>query len=234
MECAPKGTDSGVRQPGEDRAPVRSRKHARGGPRPGAKFVAAAVPFGGGQSVLVVWDGRTGEMLRRFDPQPRLTALALAPEDGLVAAGDRYGTIRVGAFSDGQQLAQFKANHVSIHCLAFARDVKRVSDENQAAHRAAGWLLAAGDAGGSVTVWDLRRQIPRSHCRGSLHDVFAVAFSSDGMALASGGRYYPMLWDVATGELICRLESTANYVHAVAFSPDGQQLAVAGAPRAAH
>ena len=29
------------------------------------------------------------------------------------------------------------------------------------------WLLAAGDAGGTVTIWDLKKQVPINFCRGS-------------------------------------------------------------------
>ena len=87
------------------------------------------------------------------------------------------------------------------------------------------WLLAVGDAGGTVTVWDLEKQVPMNYCRGSHYDVYAVAFSPDGTTLASAGRGQAKLWDVATGRLLLNL-SPRNVMTALAFSPDGMRLAV--------
>jgi hypothetical protein len=109
-----------------------------------------------------------------------------------------------------------------IQCLAFSRDRRRPEKG------AAGWLLAAGDAGGVVALWYGSSAAPRSVCRGSSYHVHAVAFSPDGMTLASVGRNDVKLWDISSGQLLLNVEG--DYVlNDVAFAPDGRRLAFTSA-----
>ena len=89
------------------------------------------------------------------------------------------------------------------------------------------WLLCAGDQGGGVIIWDVQSRIPRSICHGpaSSGEVLALAFSPDGMTIASTGRGSVELWDVASGQFLLDVVA-GNYVTALAFSPDGKRLAV--------
>ena len=134
------------------------------------------------------------------------------------------------AIPGGVAVASLKSRDVRVDCLSFGRDQVRIgaraSGSGGGRNAGEGWLLAAGDTGGLVAVYDLRIGAPRSFCRGSHHDVFAVAFSPDGMTLASAGRERAKLWDVATGRRLLDL-GDRNTMNALAFSPDGRRLAVA-------
>jgi WD40 repeat protein len=56
--------------------------------------------------------------------------------------------------------------------------------------------------------------------------VNSVAFSPDGLTLASGSMDNTIkLWDVATGELKATLKDQTRTVRSAAFSPDGLTLA---------
>jgi WD40 repeat protein len=90
------------------------------------------------------------------------------------------------------------------------------------------WLLAAGDSGGSIVVWDLATGHPISRCNGSAFNVYALAFSPDGMTLASAGRFVSttILWDWASARPVLICSSTLSQFSGLAFSRDGRRLAV--------
>ncbi|WP_437737840.1 pentapeptide repeat-containing protein [Sorangium sp. So ce1335] len=53
----------------------------------------------------------------------------------------------------------------------------------------------------------------------------AVAISPDGTVLASGHARWVVLWDMATGSALRRLDGHSDWVTSIAFSPDGETLA---------
>jgi len=65
-----------------------------------------------------------------------------------------------------------------------------------------------------------------STLEGHASGVQAMAFSSDGKLLATGGHDQSVrVWNLATEALVHTLHSHGSCVHAVAFSPDGSRLA---------
>src|SRR5439155_25168298 len=110
----------------------------------------------------------------------------------------------------------------AIKCLALHRSAER---RGRAAKDDSGWLLAAGDDGGQVVLWDLERHIPKSYCHGSTHSVYAMTFSPDGATLVTGGRHAVKLWDLASGRLLLNI-GRGDFHTGLAVSPDGKQLAV--------
>jgi WD40 repeat protein len=100
-----------------------------------------------------------------------------------------------------------------------------------------GRLLAAGDFGGVVYLWNLaNRQFlgsldPEPEVRGLL----ALAFSPDGALIAaSEPNGHIALWDVPSRLRLASLVGPEVGVSGLAFSPDGQLLAVGGADGAIH
>ena len=207
---------------------LRTRPHAWN-VTPDASRVGACLRSDGGEAVVAIWDGVSGRLVRAVETG-RADGLAIAPDGSLMAAVTGVGEVTVWPLPGGPPVATLKARDVRLNCLAFGRDPvrpeARAGAGSMGSKVGSGWLLAAGDAGGLVTVYDLRTAAPRSYCRGSHHDVFAVAFRPDGMTLASAGREQAMLWDVATGRLLLGLPYR-NTMNALAFTPDGSRLAVA-------
>lgn len=152
-----------------------------------------------------------------------VAAMTLSPDGSLVAAAESTGKVSVWSVRDGRRVAEFTASRNEITSLALKHTTRVLESRERGTSEV--WLLAAGDSGGIVTIWDLRTQTLSAYCRGGHYHVYAVAFSPDGMTLASGGRGPIKLWDVATGRLLLDVPS-GDYITGLDFAPDGMRLAV--------
>jgi eukaryotic-like serine/threonine-protein kinase len=173
--------------------------------------------------IIAVWEITSGrEIMKTALPQG--TDLALTPDAGLLAAGKESGEILLWSLPKTEPISTLKAGRNRINCLTFGLDPVRRAGQKAGDIK---WLLAAGDDGGGVIIWDLQGRIPRSICHGPTGSgqVHTIAFSPDGMTLASAGRGSVQLWDIASGQSLLNVDS-GNYVMALAFSPDGGRLAV--------
>lgn len=154
------------------------------------------------------------------------SALGFTPDGSLLAVGGADGVTTVHSIPDLRVVAKLgvpvRAN--PIQCFAFTRD-----------HliRASGlvgtnWLLAVGDQGTELAIWDVAAALPRVFCRRSHWELESLAFSPDGSLLASAGRREPRIWDAYTGEMLLQVgyDWVSSDTTALAFSPDGTRLLV--------
>ncbi|MFE6690617.1 helix-turn-helix domain-containing protein [Streptomyces sp. NPDC057743] len=129
-------------------------------------------------------------------------------------------------------LVQTRSAHDQSH-LALSRELAARADA----------MLRQRPEAAMLTALAAYRQSPTAEARGSMlsayaafhatrlggHDVSAMAFSSDGRTLATGGADHTVkLWDTATHQLTATLHGHTDEVAGVAFSPDGRLLASAG------
>jgi WD40 repeat protein len=171
------------------------------------------------ESKIAVWETATGKLVAQATEARAV--LAFSPDNTCLAVGDDAGRVSVRALpSLTNVVVAFHQDHTPIHCIAFARDPSQAAD-GLAKYP---WLLATGDAGGTINIYQVALGRLKSICRGSQYDVYTVAFSPDGMTLASGGREAIHFWDVATGRSLLTVREYDNH-HALAFSPDGSKLA---------
>jgi len=96
-----------------------------------------------------------------------------------------------------------------------------------------GDILAAAYYGGPVILYDIQTWKPLAVLTTEIGFVNSIAFSPDGMLIAAGGGIYApvergvQIWDVATHQLLLKLDDFDESVRSIAFSPDGMILATA-------
>ncbi|MCI0535938.1 MAG: WD40 repeat domain-containing serine/threonine-protein kinase [Verrucomicrobiales bacterium] len=184
-------------------------------------YCAAAIILTNGIGLTAIWEAQDGRFLGSLPNAAKV--IAISDQSALLAAGNEDGTINVCSLPSLSGVAHMAQERMGIECLAFAQDV-RVPFDNEPEPNAS--LLAAGDAGGSIFIYDVPRGRIKAMARGSHHQVLSLAFSPDRMTLASGGRKDLRIWDVASGHGLLICPNDWEYATSVAYYPDGQHLAV--------
>lgn len=138
---------------------------------------------------------------------------AVFSPDGTILTSVDAQVIRLREVSS-QRLVRSIPVDTAVFCLAYSPD---------------GSLLASGDLGNGVRLWDpssgqALRDLRLGGPLGAF--VWSVAFSPDGKWLVAGSSDASVsLWDPATGQLLHTFTGQARDVTSVAFSPDGRWLA---------
>lgn len=184
----------------------------------------------GGSTALMVWDSRTGRLLRKL-PGHRgvIVSAAFSPDGQLLASGGLDVTIRLWDPGNGAELAALHGHSGRVAGLSFSPD---------------GRTLASGSRDGTARLWDVdplhlrhlralpAQGVPLPRSEGPLG---ALAFSPDGKLLAQVRPRAVTLSDPGDGSRIgepLRLDPRAAgfYVRpSCQFSPDGRRLAAAAA-----
>jgi WD40 repeat protein len=165
-----------------------------------------------------VMNARTWELHHQFtdkDVKMSVKAIALSPDGKRLAlAGDSLKLWDVAK----RKLIEWKPKEGEqplrpMYCLAFSPDGK---------------LIAAGEKGGTIRLFDGRSGEPKAVLKDQDDPgtfVYQIAYSPDGKTLASLTQDKTVkLWDVSEAKLRQTLKKGDRF-WAVAFSPDGKLLA---------
>lgn len=163
-----------------------------------------------------------------FHPAGHL--LASASEDSTICLWNIEAITQQIALSDalsGQVVPEVRLiptilqrHATKVVCLAFSPD---------------GSLLASGDSGGTIRLWDINRGRVLKILQGHIRWVRSIAFNADGSLLASGSADTTVrLWRIPSGEVLNTLHGHKAMVRAVAISRDDTILASGGEDGAIH
>ncbi len=195
-----------------------------------------------------LWRLPSGEAEATLPLETDLLAVALRPDGQQVAVGGRDGSIRLFRLPDAAPLRSIAGHGQLVSALAYAPDGRTLGSASmdqtvrlwdsesgaglrthqgsrgfyRVAFSADGGLLA-GSSYGEVTLWDARTGAQVRTLPGHRQEVYSLAFSPDGAALATGGYDGTLrLWKPSTGEPLVTLRGEA--VLTAQFSGDGRWL----------
>src|SRR5262249_17938083 len=141
------------------------------------------------------WDANTGQLARTLPGQmDAAQAMAMSPDGRCLAVGNlRDNTIQVWATAAGTGLGTLGP--------PTAPGPGRPSRPDGAELVAACGQFLWNGREGEIKIWDVATGLPVRSLSGHIGGAFSVAFSPDGLRLASGGIEDAVvkLWDVPTG-----------------------------------
>jgi len=136
---------------------------------------------------------------------------AISPDDSTVAVVSNDQDVNLWDLASRTKKT-LPGHHGTIWAIAFAPNGK---------------LLAVGDGSGDIRLWDPTTSEARGILTGDPLVMRALAFSPDGLTLASAGTGDKdvKFWDVISRVQTGALNVNGNGVTSMAFSPDGRLLA---------
>ena len=166
--------------------------------------------------------------------QPMVSA-AFSPNGTLLAAGSADGALLLWQVDNGALLQQLTDYTGAITSVALAADGTLVWGESSTSFALGEARTLLEQRNGAAQLWRVGdgRQLHKLQETAADGDVEAVALSSDGTLLATGGSWNlprqdgaVRLWQVADGTLVRTFTGTSGIAKSVAFAPNGTLLAV--------
>lgn len=155
-------------------------------------------------------------------------ATALATQKDVIATGHRGGFIAIYDRKTGERRTVLRRNEADVWALRFTPTEGRLA---AATHD---WKIALWDLGtpgtspGPLSSSQAPTQAPTHVFEGHENAIFALAISSDGRYLASGGADRRVrLWNLDTLDSVRTFSRQRDFVKAIALSPSGRTIAAA-------
>jgi RNA polymerase sigma factor (sigma-70 family) len=220
---------------------------------PDGRTLASADEHG----VILLWDVATGKEVRAMAGEDNwVEALAFSPDNKYLASGswgsrDAPGSVRLwdpatgrevrklredptGRFlelaflPDGKAIAVQEITGIFLLDVATGKEIRRFAGQHRFALSSDGRVLAAGDSGHEICLWDVATGKERGRFPTLPNGLGRLALSPDGKTLTGapdvGNDRTVWLWEVLTGKVRRKFEGHQGAVRAVAFSPDGRIL----------
>ncbi len=176
--------------------------------------------------IIRLYDAKTGlrrNLLRGHDDE--IDNLAFSPDGKLLVSSSEDNTVRLWDVRTGTQRAVLTGFGFAVTSVAFSPNAETFVASTEGSF----------STGASILQWQLGSDIHHPVPRDTIHimpnssispnQANSLAFSPNGLLLASGDADSTVLWDVKTTKRATVLTRGAS---SVAFSPDGKLLAASG------
>lgn len=183
-------------------------------------------------NTVTVWNAQTGAAVLTYTGHSDSVArVAWSPDGTRIASASYDGTVQVWDAQTGKTLLTYKGHGAPVWSVAWSPDGTRIASGTGAAgadspvyaHNSARvWNAMTGQ---TIFIFpDANKPSPDP-----IGQSYAVAWSPDGMRLASSDGKIVRLWDATTGKPILQYTGHGDDVFALAWSPDGTLIASASA-----
>jgi WD40 repeat protein len=169
----------------------------------------------GSRTQAEVWNVRKRQPATAFTIPSSLRDVELSGDKKYLVcarASTATGNISIYKMPNGVPLAQ-------LTCPIYA---------NQVGVSRTGRLVAAASADSKVYVWNLLTKKPAGPFIGLTGSCSDIAISPDEKLVAAAANYTAVVWELATGKIVCRTNSSDASIRKLRFSPDNRRLLCAG------
>ncbi len=146
---------------------------------------------GSNDKTIKLWDVATGQVAHTLSSHDKwVHCVSFSPDGQTLASGSDDGTIKLWDVKTGRVIRTLDGHTMGVASVAFSPD---------------GRTLASGSDDGTVKLWDvltvlntgmMTEQEARTLSESKDNRVTSVAFSPDGLILASGNTFDTKLWDM--------------------------------------
>ncbi|XP_071942982.1 WD repeat, SAM and U-box domain-containing protein 1-like isoform X3 [Antedon mediterranea] len=190
---------------------------------------------GAADNSVCIWDVDSCKLYKSLDGHVNVvTACSFTPDSDFVVSGSANGDLRIWNTCSKNSTCLFydpNCHDFTLGCIAISPTFASTNSFELTTHPTAIHFLMATCGDSLVKLWDLITSplcCTKLRCKlkGHTANVNSVAFSANGLLLASGSfDKTVILWNPLTSEKISVLDGHSRYVTSVAFSLDGMYLA---------
>lgn len=167
---------------------------------PDGRFIA--VSDNGG--TVKIFDGTGNFLERSVHHRIEVNAIAVSPDDKLLATGSNDAAIKLWDFQTGSLLETFKGHRKKVDWVTFSKKGDRI---------------LSGSVDRTVKMWDLKGRIVLDISDAHADEIRSVEFSPDMRRIISASQdRTAKIWDL-TGRLLRTLSGHGYYLRTAFFSP---------------